>query len=530
MKATHRVDHLDHAEARGIPREKAAKAYDAAIKAGHCLIGPRTYLPLTPEHVLYWPNGTPFTVADIQKDPGAFHRKECCDPIEGTSYQSHNCAIIFTDRVQIVIHSRAHGDAFSYVVPREPGMPWADVFALLLSGGDGKISFLDFYAYLPDHLYIFVPTGAMWVAAGVNAILPPQMLLKPDGTPVTDKQGKPKYVPATMWLDKNRPAHAMTWAPGELMLVADQVSAEGGWVRHPGAATFNLYRPPLKVPGDATKAGRWIELVQKVYPDDADHIIGFCSHRVQKPGEKINHGLILVGSPGIGKDTLLQPLASGVGLWNFKEIAPADIVSAWTDYMHSTVLRISELRDLGDINRFKFYEATKTVMAAPPDMVRVNGKYTPQHYMQNVTAVIGTTNYPDDGLYLPPDDRRHYVCGTEITKEDFEDGFWPEFWAWYAAGGLNDVVAYLAEYNLNRTSSRNSRRRRPPRSGAWSTAAWPRKCLKCATCSTGSARRRSRLSRWRRAARTARRRRPPISERPRWRRRSKVKRWKFRMR
>ena len=117
--------------------------------------------------------------------------------------------------------------------------------------------------------------------------------------------------------------------------------------------------------------------------------------------------------------------------------------------MRSVVLRVSEARDLGDVNRYAFYESTKTIMAAPPDVTRVNGKYIPQHYVVNVTGVILTTNYPQDGLYLPPDDRRHYVAGTEVTKDDFEEGFWPEFWAWYRAGGLADVVAYLAAYDLS---------------------------------------------------------------------------------
>jgi hypothetical protein len=68
----------------------------------------------------------------------------------------------------------------------------------------------------------------------------------------------------------------------------------------------------------------------------------------------------------------------------------------------------------------------------------------------NVTGVILTTNYPQDGLYLPSDDRRHYVGGTEVTKDDFEEGFWPEFWVWYRSGGLEDVVAYLAQYDLSK--------------------------------------------------------------------------------
>ena len=154
------------------------------------------------------------------------------------------------------------------------------------------------------------------------------------------------------------------------------------------------------------------------------------------------------------------------------------------------VLRISEARDLGEINRYAFYEKTKTMLAAPPDMLEVNTKYIPQYYIVNVVAVIFTTNYPADGLYLPQDDRRHYVCGTDVSKEDFEKEdpeFWPKFWAWYAAGGIDDVIAYLAAYDHRRGSIRRNRRRRRRRSGGWPTAAWRRKYPRCATRSTRSA-------------------------------------------
>jgi hypothetical protein len=117
--------------------------------------------------------------------------------------------------------------------------------------------------------------------------------------------------------------------------------------------------------------------------------------------------------------------------------------------MRSVVLRISEARDLGEINRYAFYERTKTILAAPPDVIRVNGKFIPQYYVVNVAGVILTTNHPQDGLYLPRDDRRHYVAGTEISKDDFAENFWLDFWAWYQAGGLADVVAYLVAYDLS---------------------------------------------------------------------------------
>jgi hypothetical protein len=62
---------------------------------------------------------------------------------------------------------------------------------------------------------------------------------------------------------------------------------------------------------------RWLAHIRKIYPDDADHIIAWLAHRVQRPGEKINHALVLGGEPGIGKDSMLEPVKYAVGPWNF---------------------------------------------------------------------------------------------------------------------------------------------------------------------------------------------------------------------
>ena len=70
------------------------------------------------------------------------------------------------------------------------------------------------------------------------------------------------------------------------------------------------------VSGNALEADLWLDHVHKVYPDSAEHIIRWLAHRVQRPAEKINHALVLGGSQGIGKDTLLEPAKYAVGPWN----------------------------------------------------------------------------------------------------------------------------------------------------------------------------------------------------------------------
>ena len=67
----------------------------------------------------------------------------------------------------------------------------------------------------------------MWPAASVNASVPLQSLVNPNGTPVLNEKGEPKVISAAAWLDQNRSIHQMTWAPGELMIVQGRVTV--GW-------------------------------------------------------------------------------------------------------------------------------------------------------------------------------------------------------------------------------------------------------------------------------------------------------------
>ncbi|MGY3413082.1 hypothetical protein ACVWZV_009248 [Bradyrhizobium sp. GM5.1] len=315
---------------------------------------------------------------------------------------------------------------------------------------DLPVTLHHFVADMETHSYIYLPTRKPWPSPSVNARIRPVAVLDVDGRPVLDSKKKPKKMPASEWLDKNRPIEAVTWAPGEPMMIKDRLVALGGWFEHPGASVLNLFRPPAIIPGDANMATPWIDHVRKVYPNDADHIIRWCAYKVQHPESKINHALFLGGGPGVGKDSLLEPVKRAVGPWNFVEVSPQNIIkSNFTDYLKSTVLRISECRDLGDFDRFAFYEMMKTIIAAPPDVHRVNEKHRPEYYIPNVNGIIITSNYLTNGVYLPPDDRRHYVAWSDCTQGDFKDGYFDQLWAWYEEGGDRHVAAYLAGHDLS---------------------------------------------------------------------------------
>jgi hypothetical protein len=182
--------------------------------------------------------------------------------------------------------------------------------------GEG-VSLDDFHAYMPAYTYIYAPTGEMWPAASVNAKIPSGPVLGADGKPALDAQGKQKSVKATVWLVHNKSIEQMTWAPGLPSIIRNRLISDGGWIDRAKVSCFNLYRPPLIKFGNAAEANRWLELVHKIYDDEAEHIIKWLAHRVQRPGEKINHALLFGGNQGIGKDTTLEPVKHAVGPWNF---------------------------------------------------------------------------------------------------------------------------------------------------------------------------------------------------------------------
>jgi hypothetical protein len=327
-----------------------------------------------------------------------------------------------------------------------------------LSGGD-QITKEDFWCYLPaGNQYIFVPIGAMWPAASVDARVPPIPFAtdnsenakpaKTSGKHAPRKRKKRAHIAASEWIRRNQRVDQMVWTPGEPQVILDRLASEGGWIPRTGTTCYNLYRPPILAHGDAKEAGRWLDLVHRVFGDDAEHIIRWLAQRVQRPGEKINHALVLGGSQGIGKDTILEPVKQAIGPWNFAEESPGTLLGQFNPYIKSVILRVSEARDLGDSNRFAFYDHMKTYTAAPPDVLSCNEKHLKPYTVFNVVGVIITSNHKIDGIHLPADDRRHFVAWSELTKEDFEPDYWIGLWKWYADGGIGHVAAYLQTLDL----------------------------------------------------------------------------------
>ena len=245
---------------------------------------------------------------------------------------------------------------------------------------------------MPMHNYIFVPSREHWPGSSVNSQIAPTVIGK-------DKDGKDIVVKATAILDERRHVEQMTWCPGLPVVIRNRLVSNGGWFERQGCTTFNLYRPPSIVPGNPEKAGPWLDHIELLYPGDGKHIIQWLGSRVQRPDVKINHALVLGGVQGIGKDTILDPVTYAVGPWNFREVSPTQTLGRLNDFLKSVILRVSEARDLGAVNRYDFYEHMKTYTAAPPDTLRCDEKFLREYTIFNLCGVVMTTNHQSAGIY-----------------------------------------------------------------------------------------------------------------------------------
>ena len=301
------------------------------------------------------------------------------------------------------------------------------------------VSLHDFYAYLPQHNYIFTPSRETWPVASINAKLRP--------IPIA----KGKTLKPSTWLDLYRSVEQMTLTPGMPMIIDHRLVSVGGWIEHKGVATFNMYLPPTIKPGNAAEAAPWVDHAHRIFGDDVEYTLDWFAQRVQRAAEKPSCALVLIGEEGIGKDTLLEPVRCAVGSWNFQEVSPQQIMgSRFNGYIKSVILRVSEAHDLGEVNRYTFHDRMKTLIAAPPDVLRCDEKNLREHAVFNCTGVIYTTNYRTDCLYLTPDDRRHYVLSSNLTKENFADGYFNTLWRWYNSGGDRHVAAFLAQRDISK--------------------------------------------------------------------------------
>lgn len=243
-----------------------------------------------------------------------------------------------------------------------------------------------------------------------------------------------------------------TWWPGKPQFIRDWLVSEAGWMRVPGSLLLNTYVPPDHAALDAQQRtpDRWIDHVKTLYPEpvEHEHFFDYAAHLLQRPTEKANHGIVLSGTQGIGKDSMLKPLVAGVGEWNHKSINPDDVESRFCPWMRNIMLVVNEVRPFAEEHRASsFYNRLKPILAAPPELLTMELKYAHPIPVRNVMRVFLTTN---DYLtmHIPREDRRLFVMHSQAAKGWGGAAYFPEFWAYLNAGGNAAVIQWLLRRDI----------------------------------------------------------------------------------
>jgi hypothetical protein len=255
-----------------------------------------------------------------------------------------------------------------------------------------------------------------------------------------------RKIEASVSYDENRQAKgarsltAITYAAGESVLVTRDGLVYGNRWRN---------QRPTPIPGDA---GPWLRHLERMIPnaDERAHFLSALAHKVQYPGIKINHAVLLGGNHGSGKDTLMAPFLWSIGgptKSNCSTVKNDELTSQWGYALECEVMEIIELRQAEIKDRRAIENTMKPIIAAPPELLPVNRKGLHPYMALNRIFVVAYTN-ERGAISLPSEDRRWFVLWCEADRLPVADA--DALWNWYKnQNGFGAVAHYLMTYDVS---------------------------------------------------------------------------------
>lgn len=285
-------------------------------------------------------------------------------------------------------------------------------------------------------------TGLLLSAASVDGAVPKR------DWPTT---AKGKLIRPSVWIndvDTGLTVESSTWAPGEPSDMRDVVASERGFQRIGGSACYNTYIGAEPRDWNGREPAEWIDHCDRLWGAECEHFFDYLAHAIRSPGRKINHGIVLSGVQGIGKDTALLPVRRAIGEWNVSEVGPDDITSDYNGYVRSVLLIINEVRPHDEsFKASNFYNLLKPLLSTPPEMIPMKLKYYNAMFVKNIMHVILTTNDPLS-MFVPPDDRRLYFMTSRLMMPPGGERYFEKLHKWMIDGGCDEVEGWLRDRNL----------------------------------------------------------------------------------
>jgi hypothetical protein len=243
-----------------------------------------------------------------------------------------------------------------------------------------------------------------------------------------------------------RKVEIMTYRPGKPHIVKE-LNAGGVMVD-----AYNRWRPSQTVPvrgltDDDVRP--YLDHVEHLFGPldgpDTKHFLDFCAFVLQRPGEKINHAVVLLGErQGTGKDTVLRPVFEAVGDKNWSLCNPEAFSGQFNSYLLAQVVYVPEIMNF---HRKEIGNKLKDLMTVPQYAVTINEKHTKPYIIPKIQNWFMSTNY-EDALSLEDSDRRFWVFKI-LLENPLPESYYKALHNWLDAGGVEKAAGWLMDRDIS---------------------------------------------------------------------------------
>ncbi len=296
----------------------------------------------------------------------------------------------------------------------------------------------DFYAYMPAHRYIFAPTRELWPGASVNARIPPVDV----GADEADHGlGLARPEPAGRAADLvSRRADA------------DPRPADRRGRLHRTAGLHDLQPLPAAAtacPAIPARPALARPCAQGLSRRRRAHLPLAGAPRAEARREDQSCAAARRRARASARTRCCIRSSYAVGSWNFAEVTPVQLLGRFNGFIKSVILRINEARDLGEINRYAFYEHLQADHRGAARGAALRREEHPRIQRAQRRRRHHHVELPDRRL-LPAARRSPPLCRLVAAPAgDLGPTISTKLYRWYEdEGGNRHVAAWLAAVNL----------------------------------------------------------------------------------
>lgn len=263
--------------------------------------------------------------------------------------------------------------------------------------------------------YVFITATGEYMHRETKTVMGPRAFdVKHSRDTPADADGNPQR--ATNYVDnKIECVHSGMYAP----MFSDIFTYDG-------VEYFNTYKPNVL---ERKPAGAVVEMVKKhiahLLPDPIEQqlVINYLAHNVQRPGVKIQWGMMLQGVQGDGKSFFAEMMQRVMGQSNCTSVSAEVLDDKYTSWSEGVCMVFFEELKLDNFRKYETINKLKPFITNPT--ISVRKMYRDPYEAINTVNYFALTNYKD-ALPIDDTDRRYCVLFSQWQSREKLEAFMAE--------------------------------------------------------------------------------------------------------